>query len=67
MTEIQAKQLRAALIALLDDEDGIPIQGYEDLRTYVEMVDPDAAADIFDIVETFDFRAYLPEAHGLIA
>ena len=61
------KQLRATLIALLDNEDGICSKGYEELQVLANQVSEGSTADIFDMVESTDGHYYLPEDHGLVA
>ncbi len=61
------KQFRKALIALLDDENGISSNGYEELREFAMDFDPGANNDIFDMVDSSEGRFYLPEDHGLTA
>jgi len=67
MNDKQIKQLRAALIAVLDDEDGICEAGFNEHRKLADAVAPGLCDDIFDAVEATDGRYYLSMDHGLVA
>ena len=67
MNETFTKQLRATLIALLDDEDGINAKGYEELQSLAVSIGEGTTGDIFAAVESAEGRYYLPEDHGLVA
>lgn len=60
-------QLRATIIALLDDENGINTKGYEELMCLSIDIGEGISKDIFDMVESSEGRYYLPEDHGLTA
>lgn len=57
-------KLRLTLIALLDDEDGISSNGYDELMSLAISLAPGENSDIFNAVESADGRYYLPEDHG---
>jgi hypothetical protein len=60
-------QLRKTLIALLDDEDGISSEGYNELYALAMSIAPGENTDIFIATEGCDGRFFLPEDHGLTA
>lgn len=59
------KQLRATIIALLDDEEGIVANGYTELQTLANTVSEGTTDDIFALAESAGGRYFLPEDHGL--
>lgn len=67
MTKEQTKNLRAALIALLDDENGITEKGYCALQELVYGLSPGACDDIFLSTNGCDGRVFLSEDHGIVA
>lgn len=60
-------QLRRALIALLDDPNGVNESGYTELQSLVADLAPGSCGDIFLQVDATDGRFYLPEDHGIVA
>ncbi len=55
--------LRKTVVALLDDEHGICLKGYETLQTFVQINAPNSCNDIFNAAESADGRCFLPETH----
>jgi len=70
MNDELTTQLRKTIIFLLDDENGVNAQGYEELQSLAIQFQTVAAGvgtgDIFNMVESCQNRYYLPEDHGLI-
>ena len=58
------RDFRVLCIALLDDEDGLSLVGYETLRGFNWLHAGHAASDILDAVKAQDGRYFLPKDHG---
>lgn len=65
------QQLRETLISILDDENGVSENTYQNLQAIAAIIESEqknnlgATKDIFLAVDSADGRFFLPENHGL--
>lgn len=64
------QQLRETLISILDDENGVSENTYQNLQAIAAIIESEqnnlgATKDIFLVVKSAEGRFFLPENHGL--